>query len=192
MPKALTLEGPRLRLRPWRAEDRAPLAAINADPAVMRHFPNLMTSAESDAWADRMEAHFAEHGWGFWAVERKAEPGLIGAVGLLTIPWEADFTPAVEIGWRIAAAHQRQGYAEEAARLSLEAGFTQIGLAEIVAFTAPANAPSWLLMAKLGMRPTGTFEHPRVPEGHPLRTQLLYKLSRQAWMASARQERMTA
>ncbi len=192
MPDALTLEGARLRLRPWRPEDRAPLAALNADPDVMRHFPAPLNRAESDAWMDRLEAHFARHGWGFWAVERQGTPGLIGTVGLMTIPWEAEFTPAVEIGWRIAAAHQRQGYAEEAARLSLEAGFGRLGLAEILAFTVPANAPSWLLMAKLGMRPTGTFEHPRLPEGHPLRTHLLYRLSRQAWMGSARAERVTA
>ncbi|WP_245624404.1 GNAT family N-acetyltransferase [Belnapia moabensis] len=192
MSAPLTLEGPRLRLRPWRAEDRAPLAAINADPAVMRYFPAPMSRAESDAWLDRIEAHFAEHGWGFWAVEHKSAPGLIGAVGLLSIPWQADFTPGVEIGWRIATAHQRQGYAEEAARLSLAAGFGRIGLSEIVAFTVPGNAPSWLLMAKLGMRPTGTFEHPRLAENHPLRLHLLYRMSRQAWMSSTRPERATA
>jgi RimJ/RimL family protein N-acetyltransferase len=192
MSAPLSLEGPRLRLRPWRVEDRVPLAAINADPAVMRHFPATMSRAESDAWLDRIEAHFTEHGWGFWAVERKAEPGLVGAVGLMAVPWEADFTPAVEIGWRIAPAHQRQGYAEEAARLSLAAGFGRIGLGEIVAFTVPANAPSWLLMAKLGMRPAGTFDHPRLAEHHPLRLHLLYRMSRQAWTNLARPERAMA
>jgi RimJ/RimL family protein N-acetyltransferase len=187
----MILEGPRLRLRPWRAEDRAPLAAINADAAVMRHFPKPMSRAESDAWLDGIEAHFARHGWGFWAVERTAEPGLIGVVGLMTIPWQADFTPAVEIGWRIASAHQRQGYAEEAARMSLAAGFGTIGLGEILAFAVPSNAPSWLLMAKLGMRPAGTFEHPRLPDDHPLRLHVLYRMSRQAWMGQARPERLT-
>lgn len=181
MPEPMTLEGPRLRLRPWRAEDRDPLAALNGDPEAMRHFPAPMTRAESDAWADRMEAHVNQHGWGFWVVEQRERPGLIGVVGLLTIPWEADFTPAVEIGWRIAPGFQRQGLAEEAARLSLKAGFGPIGLTEVVAFTVPGNAPSWLLMAKLGMRPTGTFEHPRLPEGHPLRTHLLYRIRRQDW-----------
>ena len=187
MTEPMTLEGPRLRLRPWRGEDRDPLAALNADPVAMRHFPAPMTRAESDAWAGRLEAHFATHGWGFWAVERRDRPGLIGAVGLMHIAWEAEFTPAVEIGWRIAPAFQRQGLAAEAARLSLAAGFGPIGLAEILAFTVPANAPSWLLMAGLGMRPAGTFEHPRLPEGHPLRTHLLYRLTRQDWLDQASQ-----
>jgi ribosomal-protein-alanine N-acetyltransferase len=174
----MTLDGPRLRLRPWQAVDLAPLAAINADPVAMRHFAAPMTRAESDAWAARLQAHVDTHGWGFWCVERRDTPGCIGAVGLMHIPWQAEFTPAVEIGWRIAPAHLRQGYAEEAARLALAAGFGPIGLAEIVAFTVPANAPSWRLMEKLGMAPAGRFAHPRLPPDHPLAEHLLYRLRR--------------
>lgn len=183
MPEPMTLEGPRLRLRPWRDEDLAPLAAINADPAAMRHFAAPMSRAESDAWAGRLRANLDAHGWGFWAVERLAEPGCIGAVGLLHIPWEAAFTPAVEIGWRIAPACQGRGFAEEAARLSLAAGFGPIGLTEVVAFTVPANGASRRLMDKLGMAAAGIFQHPRLPEGHPLRPHLLYRLTRNAWAA---------
>ena len=195
----MTLEGPRLRLRPWQPADLAPLAAINADPAVMRHFPEPMTRAESNTWAARLQAHIDTNGCGFWCVERREAPGCIGAVGLMHIPWQVPwqsagpiqtsapagapvigpaFTPAVEIGWRIAPAHHRQGYAEEAARLALAAGFGPIGLAEIVAFTVPANAPSWRLMAKLGMAPAGRFAHPRLPPDHPLSEHLLYRLRR--------------
>jgi ribosomal-protein-alanine N-acetyltransferase len=183
----MILEGPRLRLRPWRAADWPPLAAINADPVAMRHFAAPMTRAESDAWGARLQAHIATHGWGFWAVEWRAAPGCIGAVGLMHIPWQvpglepAPPHPAVEIGWRIAPAHQRQGLAEEAARLALAAGFGPIGLAEILAVTVPANLPSWRLMEKLGMRRIGGFEHPRLPEGHPLRPHLLYRLRREEY-----------
>jgi ribosomal-protein-alanine N-acetyltransferase len=183
MPEPMTLEGPRLRLRPWREADLAPLAALNADPVAMRHFAAPMTRAGSDAWAARLQAHIAAHGWGFWAVEQRDHPGCIGAVGLMHIPWEAAFTPAVEIGWRIAPAHQRQGLAEEAARLALAAGFGPIGLSEIVAFTVPANAPSRGLMEKLGMAPAGEFAHPRLPVGHPLRRHCLYRLTRADWVA---------
>jgi ribosomal-protein-alanine N-acetyltransferase len=185
MPEPITLEGQRLRLRPWREADLAPLAAINADPVAMRHFAAAMTRAESDAWAARLQAHIAVHGWGFWAVERRDRPGCIGAVGLMHIPWQAAFTPAVEIGWRIAPAEQRQGFAEEAARLALAAGFGPIGLEAIVAFTVPANLPSRRLMAKLGMMPAGDFAHPRLPDGHPLRRHLLHRLTRAEWLARA-------
>lgn len=182
MTSAMTLEGPRLRLRPWQLADWAPLAALNADPVAMRHFAAPLSQAESDAWGARLQAHIATHGWGFWAVERRGAPGCIGAVGLMHIPWPVPglepVGPAVEIGWRIAPGHQRQGLAEEAARLALAAGFGPIGLAEILAFTVPANLPSWRLMEKLGMHRIGSFEHPRLPEGHPLRPHLLYRLRR--------------
>ena len=69
------------------------------------------------------------------------------------------------------------------ARLALAAGFGPIGLAAIVAFTVPANAPSWRLMEKLGMASAGGFDHPRLPKGHPLRPHLLYRLTRDAWLA---------
>ncbi|WP_237181148.1 GNAT family N-acetyltransferase [Roseomonas haemaphysalidis] len=178
------LQGPRLRLRPWQPGDAAPLAALNADPAVMRHFPQPLDRAESDGFLARMEAHFAAHGFGFWAVERHAAPGLIGLCGLARIPWQARFTPAVEIGWRFATAHQGQGYAEEAARIALAHGFGPLDLPEIVAFTLAANTRSWGLMRKLGMAEDGSFAHPRLPDGHPMQQQVLYRLTRRDWIAA--------
>lgn len=179
----MILTGPRLRLRPWRPEDADAFAAMNADPRVMRHFVAPLAREESDRMLGALMAHEAEHGFCFWAVERHAEPGAIGMCGLVRVPWAARFTPAVEIGWRIAAAHWRQGFAEEAARLALAAGFGPLGLAEIVAFTVPANEPSWRLMEKLGLRADGDFEHPRLAPGHPLRRHLLYRIARETWVA---------
>jgi RimJ/RimL family protein N-acetyltransferase len=166
----------RLILRPWREDDLAPFAALNADPAVMRHFPATLSRAESDAFVARIEAHRARHGFGFWAVERRDSGALAGMCGLAAVAWDAWFTPAVEIGWRFAAAHQRQGLAEEAARLALADGFGRLGLAEIVAFTIPANARSRALMARLGLREAGSFDHPRLPVGHAMRRHLLHRL----------------
>ncbi len=175
--KPVTLHGPRLTLRPWRAEDRNPLFAINGDPDSMRHFPAPMTRAESDAWAARLQAHIDEHGWGFWVVEHRADAAFAGVVGLMNIPWQARFTPAVEIGWRIAPAFRRDGLAFEAARMALGFGFGTLALREIVAFTVPGNVASWRLMERLGMRAAGDFDHPRLPEGHLLRRHLLYRIA---------------
>ncbi|WP_137125431.1 GNAT family N-acetyltransferase [Roseomonas sp. HF4] len=178
--KTVTLHGDRLTLRPWRDTDLAPLFAINGDAESMRHFPDVMSRAESDAWAERMQTHFELHGWGFWVVEERGGAPFVGVVGLMTIPWQAHFTPAVEIGWRIAAPFRRRGHAEAAARIALDFGFGVLRLPEIVAFTVPGNVASWHLMERLGMRPDGAFDHPRLPEGHPMRRHLLYRIGRPA------------
>jgi RimJ/RimL family protein N-acetyltransferase len=96
--------------------------------------------------------------------------------------FEARFTPAVEIGWRLFAPFWERGLAREAAELALDAAFgPPFALAEVVSFTTPANARSWALMRRLGMRPDGMFEHPLLPEGHALRPHLLYRIRRDAW-----------
>lgn len=189
MTAPVTLRGPRVTLRPWRLPgDLDPLFAINGDPQAMRFFLNTMDRAESDEWGRRIADDFDLRGWGFWVVDLHADglnPGadMVGVVGIKPAPFEADFTPATEIGWRIASRFQRRGLAEEAARLALAHGFGPAGLDRIVAWTPPANEPSWRLMDKLGMRRDRVFPHPRVPEGHPLRDHLLYRLDRADWVA---------
>ena len=167
----------RLILRPWRDTDHEALHGINGDADSMRHFPAILSRAESDAWAGRIRAHFDAHGWGFWVVEERGGAPFLGVVGLLNIPWQARFTPAVEIGWRIAPAARRRGIALEAARAALDFGFGTLRLAEVVAFTIPANEPSWRMMERLGMRADGRFAHPRLPQGHPMREHLLYRIA---------------
>ncbi len=168
----------RLVLRPWRPADRAPFAALNADPAVMEHFPAPLTGEESDAMIARAEAHLDQHGFGPWAVEVRGGAPVIGFVGLVVPRFTAHFTPCVEIGWRLARAHWGHGYATEAARAALAFGFGTVGLAEIVSFTVPANVRSIAVMERLGMTrdPAGDFEHPNLPEGHPLRRHVLYRI----------------
>jgi RimJ/RimL family protein N-acetyltransferase len=169
----------RVILRGWRASDRAPFAALNADPRVMEFLPGVLTRAESDAFADRIEAHFAERGFGLWAVEVPGRAPFAGFVGLAVPRFEASFTPCVEVGWRLAHAFWGGGYATEGARAALEFGFGKLGLAEILSFTVPANVRSRRVMEKLGMshRAEDDFDHPALPEGHRLRRHVLYRLS---------------
>lgn len=170
----------RLRLRPWRPEDLPRFTELNADPRVMEHFPKLLTSEESDRQAAGIAAHFQKHGFGFWAVEAIGVTDFVGFVGLSIPTFEAHFTPCVEIGWRLAFDHWGHGYATEAARAAVDCGFRRLGLAEIVAFTVPANRRSIAVMQRLGMTrsPAEDFDHPRLPQGHPLRRHVLYRLQR--------------
>lgn len=177
-----TLRTPRLILRPWRAADRDGLWRMQSDPRTMEFLMPVPDRAASDAVADRAEAHFARHGFGLWVVEAPGVTDFAGYAGLVHVPYDAHFTPAVEIGWRFDPAFWGHGYATEAARAALEHGFAALGLAEIVAITVPANIRSRAVMERLGMvRDTaGDFDLPSIPVGHPLRRQVLYRRLRPA------------
>ena len=167
----------RLLLRPWRSEDRDALAAMNADPRVMEYFPKTMTLEESQAMFDRFHAHVDEHGFGIWAVEIPGVAACAGFLGLWRPKFVTHFTPCVEMGWRLAAAHWNRGYATEGAKAAMTYGFESLGLDELVAFTAVENVRSRRVMEKLGMtwNPADDFDHPNMPEGHPVRRQVLYR-----------------
>jgi RimJ/RimL family protein N-acetyltransferase len=176
----------RLMLRRWRAEDREPFAALNADPQVMEHFQGVMSREASDAFVDRIQAQWANAGWGLWAVEVRGGAPFIGYVGL----WPADFvtgSPMVEVGWRLALQHWGHGYATEAAEEALRFGFEVVQLPEIVSFTVPQNGRSRRVMERIGLvhDPSRDFDHPRIdPVAFPqLVRHVLYRISRAEWTA---------
>jgi RimJ/RimL family protein N-acetyltransferase len=177
----------RLTLREWRDSDRAPFAVMSNDLAVMRHLRALPTREACDAWIDFQIAHQARHGFCLWAVEFREAGAFVGAVGLLNVSFAASFTPAVEIGWRLAREAWGQGLATEAARVALAFGFAELGLGEIVAYAAPTNQASRNVMRKLGMShdQAHDFDHPRQAEGDPLRRQVLYRLAHRQWRVAA-------
>ena len=176
-----TLTTERLVLRPWRASDREPFAAMNADPEVMEFFEATLTREESDAFADRIERGFEEHGgWGWFVIAERASGAFLGFGGLARVRFEAHFTPAVEIGWRLARAAWGHGYATEAARAAVAFAFDELGLDEVVAFAVPANERSVAVMRRLGMThdEAGDFDHPLLAADSPLRRHVLYRLAR--------------
>jgi ribosomal-protein-alanine N-acetyltransferase len=185
-------EGPQVRtrrllLRRWREEDLEPFAAMNADPEVMEHFPSTHSRTMSDELVQHIEACFAEHGFGAWAVEVVGEAPLIGFVGLFPVSAEMTFAPAIEIGWRIARPWWGRGIAHEAAEASLAFGFRDVGLPEIVAYTSSTNLRSQRLMERLGMVRDAAedFDHPRVPAGHRLARHFIYRLTAERWQPRA-------
>ena len=173
----------RLLLRQWRDSDREPFAALNADPAVMEHFPAPQTREQSDALIDRNRPLIDERGWGLWALEVRDTGEFIGFTGLSVPSFEAHFMPAVEIGWRLAKGAWGNGYATEAARAALAHGFGPGGLDEVVSFTTTTNLPSQRVMQRIGMvhDQAGDFDHPRVEDGHSLQRHVLYRITRAQW-----------
>jgi RimJ/RimL family protein N-acetyltransferase len=145
------IETARLHLRDWRASDREPFHRINSDPRVMEYFPAPLSCEESDSLIARIEAHQAQYGFTFFATELRGAGRFIGFIGLVYPPFEAHFTPCVEIGWRLGAEFWGQGLATEGAQAVLRFGFDELKLPEIVALTVPANLRSLRVMEKIGM-----------------------------------------
>ncbi|MBO3085959.1 GNAT family N-acetyltransferase [Cellulomonas sp. zg-ZUI188] len=161
-------------MRQWTPADREPFAQMNADPEVVEYFPSALTREASDSLAARAQAHLDEHGWGLWALE--ADGRFAGFTGLARPSWDRS---VVEVGWRLPRWAWGHGYATEAAREALAVGFDELGLAEIVSFTAAPNERSQAVMRRLGMTrdPTADFDYPGIAEGHPLRRHVLYRIS---------------
>lgn len=174
------IETARLSLRWWQESDRLPFALMNADPRVMEFMPACLSRSESDTLADRIQAHFQQHGFGLYAAELREERRYIGFIGLFVPNFEAHFTPCIEIGWRLAAAYWGRGLATEGARAVAAYAFENLQVKELVSFTVPMNVGSRRVMEKLGMtdNPSDDFDHPKLPQGHPLRRHVLYRLKR--------------
>jgi RimJ/RimL family protein N-acetyltransferase len=170
------IETPRLVIRPWVEADRAPFAAMGADPHVMAHFPSLLSRAESDALVDRIKAMMADQGFGFWAVARRDTGAFIGFCGLNRVSFPCPVEGEIEIGWRLAHSAWGQGFAREAAQACLDWGFGH-GLQRITSFTVPANTRSWSLMQRLGLqrRADLDFDHPRLAPDSLLRRHIVYE-----------------
>ena len=166
-------------LRPFTDVDREPFYALNTHPQVVDSLGTSPSRAESDAMVERYRAELECEGWGFWAVGVTGGAPFVGMVGLHRLPPWIPAAPAVEVGWRLHPDHWGRGYATEAAGASLRYGFDEAGLEEIVAYTTTVNTRSQAVMERLGMvrDVDADFDHPQVPEGHPLRRHVLYRAS---------------
>lgn len=174
------LETKRLILRTWKASDLESFFEINQDPKVMEFFPGLQDLDYTKNLIDKFEAHLEDFGFTLYAVDRKDTGEFIGFIGLMTVSFDAAFTPAIEIGWRLASSQWGQGFAPEGAKAVLEYAFNELKLPEIVSFTTEKNMKSRRVMEKIGLKRSknGDFDNPKLSENHPLKPHVLYRLKR--------------
>ncbi len=170
------LETERLILRQWKENDYRPFIHMGLDPEVMQYFPNLLTPEESIHFIKQTTNIIEENNWGLWAVELKENHEFIGFIGLINQPTQFDFSPCIEISWRLAKAFWGKGYAREGAQIVLEYAFNTLNLNKVVSFTATINQPSEAVMKKLGMRKVKIFNHPKLPTKHHLTKHVLYEI----------------
>ncbi len=171
------MQTPRLCLRPWREDDLDAWLALHADPHVMQWLGTTGDRAEMLARFIAVQKRFDERGYGWWALQVNGG-AVVGAIGLQPTPFEASFTPAHEVGWRLASTAWGHGYATEGAHAALDYGFDVLRLDEIVAFTAATNERSRRVMERLGMirDPLHDFDNPRLTPEDPLRPHVLYRV----------------
>ena len=162
----------RLVLRAWREDDFDAFAAMNADPRVMEYFPAPLTREESAAFFGHIREEFQTEGFGLYAVERISDGSQLGYTGLHRVTFDG-LCGQIEVIWRLRADAWGNGYAPEAAQACLTLA-AKLGIEEIIAFTAVANLRSQRVMQKIGMECVAQFNHPTLPEGHPLRRHVLY------------------
>lgn len=182
----MTVKTERLILRPWQKSDLELFAQLNADPRVREYFPGILSREESDASVKLASNHIERCGWGFWAASLIQTGEFIGFIGLEDVYFSAsfnEFTPAVEIGWRLVFSHWGKGYATEGARGALQYGFDTLSLEEIVSFSAVQNMRSRRVMEKIGMHhdEVDDFDHPKLQKGHPLKRHVLYRINKTDW-----------
>lgn len=173
---------PRLGFRPFTPEDLDSFADLNADEDVMEYFPKRLTTEESEALMNSYNEHIAEYRYGFYAVDLIETGNFIGLIGLKNTTFEADFTPVVEIGWRLHKHYWHKGYATEGAKRCLRFGFNAHQMTEIYSFAPIINEPSIRVMQKIGMTKISEFNHPNVENGHALKTHSLYKLTKSDYL----------
>jgi RimJ/RimL family protein N-acetyltransferase len=174
----MMIETNRLLLRRWIEEDREPFFRLNSDSRVMEFMPNCLSRSESDLLVDHIEDHFRKHSFGLYALELREDHSFIGFLGLAIPEFTAQFTPCIEIGWRLSANHWGCGLATEGARAVVGHAFEVLRLDALASFAVQANIRSRRVMERIGMiyNPAEDFDHPNLPEGHPLRRHVLYRL----------------
>lgn len=166
---------PRLGFRNWADADIAHMALINADEQVMRYFPSAQTEEQTRAFVLRMQQQYGRNGFCYFAVDRLEDGQFIGFIGLSEQTYPADFTPCVDVGWRLSQQFWGMGYATEGASACLAYGFATCGLQKIMAVCPVVNQPSEQVMIKAGMQKVKTFDHPLLLNDDRLRSCVLYQ-----------------
>jgi RimJ/RimL family protein N-acetyltransferase len=156
------LKSERLGFRNWTNKDLEEFAKLNSDEKVMEHFPKTLSRKEVGKFIDRLNKHFAENGFTYYATEILETKEFIGMIGLAFQEYKTNFTPAIDIGWRLKRNAWGKGYATEGAKRCLEYAFNELEISKIISVCPIKNTKSENVMKKIGMTKRGEFNHPEL------------------------------
>ena len=167
----------RLGFRNWIDADIEKMHQINSDKEVMEFFSNTPTLEQTTNFVKRMQTSFEENGYCYFAVEITETEELIGFIGFSNQTFESEYTPFIDIGWRLKRVTWNKGFATEGAKACLNYGFDNLNLKTIFAIAPKLNEKSQQIMKKIGMKEYTTFFHPNIKDGHPLKECILCEVS---------------
>lgn len=170
-------ETERLVFRDWKVNDLNEFRIMNKDIRVMKYFTKILTDEETDSFYNIIQDEFRNYGYGLYAIETKHNNDFIGFIGFHWANFISEFTPCIEIGWRLKYDAWGNGFATEGAKACLKHGFDTLGFKKIYSFTSKINHQSEKVMKKIGMEKVMEFEHPNIIEGSPLRMHVLYDVN---------------
>ena len=150
--------------------------AMNADNETMRYFEKPLSVEESQAMMDRMRKMYEDRGYCYFAVELLKTGEFTGMIGLGRKTFEADFTPCVDIGWRLDKRFWNQGYASEGAKRCL-VFVSGSGISEVLSLASIGNHVPFQVMKKIRMSYWKDFEHPDLVHKPDISTLQLYRIS---------------
>lgn len=165
----------RLGFRNWELTDVDEMQQINSDEKVMEFFPNVLAKQQTSEFVERMKSQFAEKGFCYFAVDKLDGNGFIGFIGLSEQTYKSDFTPCIDIGWRIKSSEWNEGYATEGAKKCLDYALNDLKIEEIYSVAPKIKVRSEYIMAKIGLKKQYEFEHPLLTNNERLKTCVLYK-----------------
>ena len=168
----------RLGFRNWRNKDLEEFVKLNSDELVMEHFPNTLSINEVENLIDRLKKHFAENGFTYYATEILETKEFIGMIGLASQTYKSNFTPAVDIGWRLKRSTWGKGYATEGAKRCVEYAFNELLINKIISVCTINNSNSENVMKKIGMTKIGEFNHPEIGRNSEHEKHFCYEINK--------------
>ena len=165
----------RLGFRNWNLTDIDKMHEINSDEKVMEFFPSIPTKEQTTEFIDRMQNQFVNKKFCYFAVDKLENNEFIGFIGLSEQTYEADFTPCVDIGWRIKSGEWNKGFASEGAKQCLDYAMNELKLENVYSVAPKINTKSEHIMTKIGLKKQYEFEHSLLLNNERLKTCVLYK-----------------
>ena len=176
MKRTYIFKSERLGFRNWLKSDLEPMAKINADEKVMEFFPDVSSKEQTLNFIDRMQSQFVEKGFCYFAVDKLDTNEFIGFIGLSEQNYKAEFTPCIDIGWRLKHSEWNKGFATEGAKKCLEYAFNNLKIEKIYSIAPKVNSRSEQIMTNIGMKKLYEFEHTLLINNERLKICVLYEI----------------